>query len=97
MLKMPKDHAKILFPAYVSSAEITGAPDQPSKEFTSTDVSPVPLVVRPKQETLYRREAEMFLDGLARAYLEHARLLVDGDVPDLQLPDVHAPAALQDE
>ena len=38
----------------------------------------------------------MFLDGLARAYLEHARLLVTWDVPDLQRPDVQAPVT-QDE
>lgn len=91
MAKIHEDRSKITHANYVSGAEITGSPDQLYKGRASTDVSSILLVVRPKHETLGRREAKMFLDGLARAYLEHARLLVTGDVPDLQQPDALTP------
>jgi len=92
MVKIHEDRSKITHAKDVSSVEITGSPSHLYKGGASTDVSSIPLVVRSKHETLGRREADMFLDGLARAYLEHARLLVTGVVPDLQQPDALTPA-----
>jgi len=101
MPKIPEERPKIINLGNVSRAGITESPDQPYKAIASTDVPSltpsIPLVVRSKHETLGRREAEMFLDGLARAYLEQARLLVIGDVPDLQQPDASAPCPPEDE
>lgn len=74
----------------VTKRETTGLTFFASNPVASTAVSSntscVLPIVQTAEHTVSRQEAEIFLDKLARAYLMHARILVN-DTPKTKPPE----------